>query len=191
YARYAHRYAVDRALSASTSSHELRAEIEGMPPWLAFERHVLVKNDAAAILGHELRPGSPRLAALLSGEVVVVGTATDPYQPAERRFRVTRGVLETLAGHRGVSIVIITKSPLITRDVDVLCRITERSSVTVHLSLITMRRDLARLIEPRAPTPGARIRAIARLRSAGIDVGINVMPVLRGITDNPAPPDGP
>jgi DNA repair photolyase len=52
YARYAHRYAVDRALSASTSSHELRAEIEGMPPWLAFERHVLVKNDAAAILGH-------------------------------------------------------------------------------------------------------------------------------------------
>ena len=186
YARYAHRYAVDRALSASTSSHELRAEIEAMPPWLAFERHVLVKNDAAAILGHELRPGSPRLRALTSGEVVVVGTATDPYQPAERRFRVTRGVLETLARHDGLSVVIITKSPLITRDVDILRRITERSSLTVHLSLITMRRELARLIEPRAPTPDARIRAVARLSATGIDVGINVMPVLPGITDDPS-----
>ena len=66
-----------------------------------------------------------------------------------------------------------------------LRRITDRSSLTIHLSLITMRRDLARLIEPRAPTPDARIRAIARLRDAGIDVGINVMPVLPGITDNP------
>lgn len=186
YARYAHRYALDRALSATASSHELRAEIEGMPPWLAFERHVLVKNEAAAILGHELRPGGPRLTALTSGEVIVVGTATDPYQPAERRFRITRGVLETLAAHQGLSIVVITKSPLITRDVDVLRRITERSSLTIHLSLITMRRELARLIEPRAPTPDARIRAVARLSAAGIDIGINVMPVLPGITDNPA-----
>jgi DNA repair photolyase len=177
---------LDRALSAPSSSHELRAEIESMPPWLAFERHVLVKEDAPAILGHELRPGSPRLAALTSGEVVVVGTATDPYQPAERRFRVTRGVLETLATHQGLSVVVITKSPLITRDVDVLRRIGERSALTIHVSLITMRRDLARLIEPRAPTPDARIRAIARLSAAGIDVGINVMPVLPGITDNPA-----
>jgi DNA repair photolyase len=163
----------------------LRQEIESIPPWLAFERHVLVKENAAALLAHELRPGSARLAALNAGEVVVVGTATDPYQPAERRYRVTRGVLETLATHDGLSVVIITKSPLITRDVDVLRRVADRSALTVHLSLITMRRDLARLIEPRAPTPDARIRAIARLRGAGIDVGINVMPVLPGITDNP------
>jgi len=81
--------------------------------------------------------------------------------------------------------VIITKSPLITRDVDVLRHIADRSALTIHLSLITMRRDLARLIEPRAPTPDARIRAIARLHAAGIDIGINVMPVLPGITDNP------
>ena len=186
YARYAHRYALDRALSRSPSGDALREEIESIPPWLAFERHVLVKEDAPAILSHELRPGSPRLAALAAGEVVVVGTATDPYQPAERRFRITRGVLETLAAHEGLSIVIITKSPLITRDVDVLRRITDRSSLTVHLSLITMRRELARLIEPRAPTPDARIRALARLRVAGVDVGINVMPVLPGITDNPS-----
>jgi DNA repair photolyase len=186
YARYAHRYALDRALSTASPEDALRQEIESIPPWLAFERHVLVKENAAALLGQELRPGSARLAALNAGEVVVVGTATDPYQPAERRFRVTRGVLETLAAHDGLSIVIITKSPLITRDVDVLSRIAERSALTIHLSLITMRRELARLIEPRAPTPDARIRAIARLRSAGIDVGINVMPVLPGITDNPA-----
>ena len=186
YARYAHRYALDRALSTRSTADELRAEIESMPPWLAFERHVLVKEDAPSILSHELRPGSARLAALAAGEVVVVGTATDPYQPAERKFRVTRGILETLASHDGLSVVVITKSPLVTRDVDLLQRITERSSLTIHLSLITMRRELARLIEPRAPTPDARVRAIARLASAGIDIGINVMPVLPGITDNPA-----
>jgi DNA repair photolyase len=186
YARYAHRYALDRALSGRASGDELRAEIESIPPWLAFERHVLVKENAPSILSHELRPGSQRLAALSAGEVVVIGTATDPYQPAERRFRITRGILETLAGHEGLSIVVITKSPLITRDVDVLRRITERSALTIHLSLITMRRDLARLIEPRAPTPDARIRAIARLATAKIDIGINVMPVLPGITDNPS-----
>ena len=186
YARYAHRYALDRALAASSPADALREEIESMPPWQAFERHVLVKENAPAILADELRPGGPRLAALLAGEVVVIGTATDPYQPAERRFRVTRGVLETLAGFERLSVVIITKSPLITRDIDVLRRITERSALTIHLSLITMRRELARLIEPRAPTPDARIRALARLRAADIDVGINIMPVLPGITDNPA-----
>ena len=186
YARYAHRYALDRALATSSPSDDLRTEIESMPPWLAFERHVLVKENAPALLRQELRPGSARLAALSAGEAVVIGTATDPYQPAERRFRVTRGVLSTLAEQSGLSIVIITKSPLITRDVDLLRRITERSALTVHLSLITMRRELARLIEPRAPTPDSRVRAVARLRAAGVDVGINVMPVLPGITDNPA-----
>jgi DNA repair photolyase len=186
YARYAHRYALDRALSGSSTPQDLREEIESMPPWLAFERHVLVKENAPAILADELRPSGPRLAALVAGEVVVIGTATDPYQPAERRFRITRRILETLAGYEGLSIVIITKSPLITRDVDLLARITERSALTIHLSLITMRRDLARLIEPRAPTPDSRVRALARLRAANVDVGINIMPVLPGITDNPS-----
>lgn len=185
YARYAHRYALDRALAGSSADTSLRAELESVPPWLAFERHVLVKENAPALLRNELRPGSARLAALERGEVVVIGTATDPYQPAERRYRVTRGILETLAEHSGLSIVVITKSPLITRDVDVLGRIARTSALTIHISLITMRRDLARLIEPRAPTPDARVRAVARLRQGGIDVGINVMPVLPGITDHP------
>ncbi len=185
YARYAHRYAVDRALAGARSEDTLRRDLSEMPPWLAFERHVLVKENAPALLRGELRPGSARLAALAGGEAVVVGTATDPYQPAERRFRVTRGILEALAEHAGLSIVVITKSPLVTRDVDVLQRIAARSDLTIHVSLITLRRELARLVEPRAPTPEARLRAVARLRQGGIDVGINVMPVLPGITDTP------
>jgi len=116
---------------------------------------------------------------------VVVGTATDPYQPAERRFRVTRGVLEALAEHDGMRVVIITKSPLVVRDLDVLARLAVRSRLSVHVSLITLDRALARRIEPRAPTPEARLRAIQRLAEAGIDVGVNVMPVLPGITDDP------
>jgi DNA repair photolyase len=185
YARYAHRYALDRALTTSNPPADLRAEIESIPSWLAFERHVLVKENAASLLAHELRPGSAKLTALQAGELVVVGTATDPYQPAERRFRVTRGVLEALAEHTGLFIVLISKSPLVTRDVDVLRRISDRSTLSIHLSLITLNRDLARLIEPRAPTPDARLRAIVRLRQAGIGVGVNVMPVLPGITDSP------
>jgi DNA repair photolyase len=117
---------------------------------------------------------------------VVIGTATDPYQPAERTYRVTRGILEVLAEEKGLSVVIITKSALVTRDVDVLAAIANRSSLTIHLSLITLDRELARRIEPRAPTPEARIRALERLSAANIDVGINIMPVLPGITDRPA-----
>jgi DNA repair photolyase len=118
-------------------------------------------------------------------ETVVIGTATDPYQPAERRYRITRGVLEALAEQRGLSVTIITKSPLVTRDVDVLMRIASVSRLSVHVSLITTDRELARRLEPRAPTPEARLRAIARLREHGIEVGVNVMPVLPGITDAP------
>jgi DNA repair photolyase len=117
---------------------------------------------------------------------VVIGTATDPYQPAERTFRITRSVLEVLAGEKGLSVCIITKSALITRDIDLLMALANRSRLTIHLSLITLDRELARRIEPRAPTPEARLRALERLSAAGIDVGINVMPVLPGITDKPA-----
>ena len=186
YARYTHRYVMERASDNERMENALADRYEAMPPWLAFERNIFVKQNAPDILARTLRQGSDKHLSLLKGEAIVIGTATDPYQPAERRFRVTRGVLETLAAHEGLSIVVITKSPLITRDVDVLQRIAARSSLTIHLSLITMRRELARLIEPRAPTPDARIRAVARLGAAGIDVGINVMPVLPGITDGPA-----
>jgi DNA repair photolyase len=85
-----------------------------------------------------------------------------------------------------LNVVIITKGPLITRDIDVLSRINRRSELSIHISLITLDRELARRIEPRSPTPESRVRALARLREAGIDAGINCMPVLPGITDNPS-----
>jgi DNA repair photolyase len=186
YARYAHRYVMERASAADRLVDSTAAQVERIPPWLAFERHIFVKRNAGEMLARTLRHGSDKHLALLEGEAIVIGTATDPYQPAERHFKVTRGILEVLAEHPGLRVVIITKSALITRDVALLARISALSTLSVHLSLITLDRTLARRIEPRAPTPEARIRALARLREAGIDAGINCMPVLPGITDNPS-----
>ncbi len=184
YARYAHRYTLERAAAADPADAHLQQDLERMPPWLAFERRIFVKQNAADAVRRTLLRDGARYAALRR-EGVVIGTATDPYQPAERRFRVTRGVLEAIAEHAGMPVTIITKSPLVTRDVDLLARIAARADVTVHVSLITTDRELARRIEPRAPTPEARLRAVARLAEAGIDVGVNAMPVLPGITDGP------
>jgi DNA repair photolyase len=203
YARYAHRYLREREdgvfgeppapqTSAGAREHEGSApdEASEMPSWLAFERRIYVKRHAddlvRAALGRAGVGRAGRSAHLLRGEPLVIGTATDPYQPAERHFRVTRGVLEALAAYGGLRIVLITKSALVTRDIDVLTQLATRSRLTIHLSLISLDRDLARRIEPRAPTPDARLRALSRLRAAGIDVGINVMPILPGITDQPA-----
>jgi DNA repair photolyase len=183
YARYAHRYAAERLSDSIVTGEAAREQLADMPPWLAFERRIFVKREAGAVLRRELR--RPARYRALQQESVVIGTATDPYQPAERRFRVTRGVLETLAEQQGLSVTIITKSPLVTRDIDVLLRIATRSRLSVHVSLITVDRELARRLEPRAPTPDARLRAITRLRAHGIEVGVNVMPVLPGITDSP------
>jgi DNA repair photolyase len=183
YARYAHRYVAERLAANTDAGEVVQADLDAMPPWLAFERRILVKREAGAIVRRELR--RPARFEALQRERVVIGTATDPYQPAERRFRVTRGVLEVLAEQRGLGVTIITKSPLVTRDIDLLVTIAERSDLSVHVSLITVDRDLARRLEPRAPTPEARLRGIARLRAAGIEVGVNCMPVLPGITDAP------
>ncbi|MDB4907890.1 MAG: Radical domain protein [Gemmatimonadetes bacterium] len=185
YARYAHRYTLERAAAANPQHALLASTVRDMPPWLAFERRIFVKENAPEVLRRTLRHGSDKHLALVRGETVVIGTATDPYQPAERRFRLTRGILEALSEHPGLTIGIITKSPLVTRDAELLHRLMRHSKVTVHVSLITVDRELARRIEPRAPTPESRLRAIGRLREWGIDVGVNVMPVLPGITDGP------
>ncbi|MES2521338.1 MAG: radical SAM protein [Gemmatimonadota bacterium] len=175
YARDTHRWALERA------GEDGARVAESMPAWLAFERRILVKENADARLRDALRSSrAPR-----PGDTVVIGTATDPYQPAERRFRITRRLLETLGETRGLKVVIITKSPLVTRDIDVLARVATRGTLTVHVSLITVDRDLARRLEPRAPTPEARLRGVRRLSEAGITVGVNCMPVLPGITDRP------
>jgi DNA repair photolyase len=185
YARYAHRYVIERSVTAHPEQRVLRDAFETLPPWLAFERQIFVKENAAEVLRRTLRHGSDKHLNLLRGEGIGIGTATDPYQPAERRFRITRSILEVLAEHEGLSAWIITKSPLVTRDIDVLRRIARHNRISVHISLISIDRELARRMEPRAPTPDARLRALARLRESGIEAGINVMPVLPGITDRP------
>jgi DNA repair photolyase len=184
YARYAHRYAAERLEAKTLRLGEPGPDqLEPLPPWLAFERRIMVKRDIGTLVRRALR--RPATLEGLRSDGVVIGTATDPYQPAERRFRVTRDILEALSEHDALNVTIITKSPLVTRDLDLLVRIAERSRLSVHVSLITVDRDLARRLEPRAPTPEARLRGIARLRARGIEVGVNVMPVLPGITDGP------
>lgn len=186
YARYAHRFAAERLAARAVALGESTDEEAAvpLPPWLAFERRIMVKRDAGALVRRALR--RPATLAGFRSDGVVIGTATDPYQPAERRFKVTRGILEALVEHGALNVTIITKSPLVTRDLDLLVRIAAQSRLSVHVSLITVDRELARRLEPRAPTPEARLRGIARLRASGIEVGVNVMPVLPGITDSPA-----
>ncbi|MEO6527998.1 MAG: radical SAM protein [Gemmatimonadaceae bacterium] len=183
YARYAHRYTTERLAASVPEGAGVKETLAALPPWLAFERTIFVKREAGEVVRRELR--RPARLNGLRRAGVVIGTATDPYQPAERRFRITRGILEALAEQSGLRVTIITKSPLVTRDVDLLLRIATRSRLSVHVSLITVDRELARRLEPRAPTPEARLRAITRLRAYGIEVGVNVMPVLPGITDAP------
>lgn len=175
YARDTHRYTLERAGEAG------RRVGQALPAWLAFERRVLVKEQAGARVREALRSSR----APQAGEALVIGSATDPYQPAERRFRVTRAVLEALQAVQGLSIVLITKSPLVTRDTALLQHLARRNRVQVHVSLITIDRELARRLEPRAPTPDSRLRAVRRLAAAGLEVSVNCMPVLPGITDQP------
>ena len=185
YARYAHRYTVERAHDAGKLTDEEFLEFRGPHGWEAFERRVFVKHSLLGALERDLqryfrsagptaRPAAP----------IVIGTATDPYQPAERRFRLTRGILERLARCEGLNIGIITKSPLIARDTDVLRRLQDRSDLEVHMSLTTVDVALIRQVEARSPMPAVRLRALRRLADAGVRVGLIVAPVLPGITDD-------
>ncbi len=178
YARYAHRYVVERARDAG------RLPAAELPPWCgprgweAFERRVFVKQHLGAALEADLARygrGDPA--------PIVIGTATDPYQPAERRFRLTRQALERLARCAGLNIGIITKSPLVVRDLDVLRRLQERNDLAVHISLISLDPALVRRVEARSPLPHARLRALGRLAAAGINAGLLIAPVLPGLSD--------
>jgi DNA repair photolyase len=177
YARETHRYTVERARAGGRLEPALGEEFGGMPGWEAFERRILVKEGAE--LAVERSVGRARG----DRRPIVIGTATDPYQPAERRFGLTRRILETLARQRGIAVEIITKSPLVTRDIPVLQRIAEHNYVGVNISLATLDPLLIRKLEPRTPIPQARLRALKTLRRAGIDAGLLIAPILPGLTD--------
>src|SRR5438876_11021415 len=185
YARYVHRYVVERAHDAGKLSDDQLREFRGPHGWEAFEQRIFVKEQILAALERDLqrffRSGGP---TVRPSDTIVIGTATDPYQPAERRFRLTRQVLERLARCEGLNVGIITKSPLIARDVDVLRQLQERSDLEVYISLITLDARVIRQVEPRSPLPAVRLRALARLTAAGINAGLIVAPVLPGITDD-------
>jgi DNA repair photolyase len=144
-----------------------------------FERKIYVKQQTAWLLRQELKK-------VKRGESISIGTATDPYQPAEKRFEVTRGILEELAQHHGLEIGIVTKSDLVGRDVELLKRVAEHNSLFVNLTITTLNVKLARILEPRAPRPDLRLNAVRELCAAGINAGVICAPVLPGITDSPA-----
>jgi DNA repair photolyase len=159
YARYTHEFM------------ELRDGVD-------FERKIFVKQQAAALLQSELKK-------VKRGEEIAIGTATDPYQPAERRFEITRAILEELARHSGLEVGIVTKSNLVTRDAEILRRVGEHNRIFVNVTVTTVDTELARKLEPRAPRPDLRLEAVRQLNLAGVDAGVICAPVLPEITDRP------
>jgi DNA repair photolyase len=153
-------------------------EFMEMRDGVAFEQKIFVKQHAVELLRQELRQ-------VKLDESIAIGAATDPYQPAEKRYEVTRGILEEFARHDGFHLGIITKSNLILRDIDVLQAVSRRNRFSVNLTITTLDVELARILEPRAPRPDLRLEAVKQLSAAGIRVGVSGSPVLPGITDSP------
>src|SRR5579884_3160796 len=143
-----------------------------------FERKIFVKQQAAWMLRQDLKKVKP-------GEEIAIGTATDPYQPAERRYQVTRAIMEELARHHGLELGIVTKSTLVVRDVELFREIARHNQLFVNITVTTINTDLARILEPRAPRPDLRLEAVRQLNLAGVDAGVICAPVVPGITDSP------
>ena len=159
YARYTHEFM------------EMRNGIE-------FEQKIYAKQHAVELLRQELRRVKP-------GEEIALGTATDPYQPIERKLEITRAILQEFARHAGFELGIVTKSALIARDIDMLKEISQQNQLTVNFTVTTTDVELARLLEPRTPRPDLRLESLRKLRDAGIKAGVICAPVLPGITDSP------
>jgi DNA repair photolyase len=143
-----------------------------------FESKIYVKRDAGNLVERDLSSEK------IWGEHIAIGSATDPYQPAEREFGTTRAILERMAEREGLSLSVTTKSDQVVRDIELLQRIAKRSSITVNMSITTVNARLARLLEPRAPRPDLRLGAVRKLREAGISAGVLAMPIIPGITDS-------
>jgi DNA repair photolyase len=148
----------------------------GLSPGLDFETKLFMKPDAPELLERELsaRNYKPR--------IIAIGTNTDPYQPLERRHGIMRRILEVLdrAGH---PVGIVTKSNLVTRDIDILTRMARRKLVRVGISVTTLDAKLARIMEPRAPTPQRRLDALRELAAAGVPTSVMAAPVIPAIND--------
>jgi DNA repair photolyase len=159
YARYTHEFM------------EMRDGIE-------FEQKIYAKQHAADLLRQELRKVKP-------GEDIALGTATDPYQPIEKKLEITRAILQEIARHSGLEVGIVTKSAMVARDIDVLREIGEHNRISVSFTVTTVDAELARTLEPRAPRPDLRLECLRKLREAGIRAGVICAPVLPEITDAP------
>jgi DNA repair photolyase len=145
----------------------------------AFETLIFSKDVDIPKFARDLRLVKP-------GEWIAIGTATDPYQPAERRFRLTRRLLEVFARRRGFQLTITTKSDLIASDAGLLADVAANNSLRVNMTVTTTSSRLARLLEPMAPRPDLRLEAVRALTSRGVDAGVFASPVVPGITDHPA-----
>jgi DNA repair photolyase len=174
YARYTHEFLQPNPIATPPiGTHDIPQQ-----PWaIAFEREIYLKENAAWLLDQELR-------TVDRDQEIAIGTATDPYQPIERRTGITRSLLEVFSRQEGYRIGIITKSNLITRDIDLLQQIAATNTLVVHLTITTADAGLARKLEPRAPRPDLRFAAVRELRSAGLTAGVLCSPLLPGINDS-------
>ncbi len=143
-----------------------------------FETKIFVKRRAADRLRRQLAKTD------LRGETIAIGTATDPYQPAEKQFEITRSLLEVFTEVEGLSLSITTKSPLLLRDLELLQRLNRRNAVEIQVTITTVDAPLARRLERHAPDPKSRLLLVERLAEAGISTRVNCMPVLPGINDD-------
>jgi DNA repair photolyase len=144
-----------------------------------FQEVIFAKTNAPEVVRRELGRRSWR------GDPVVIGTATDPYQQAESRYRITRGILEAFRDFRN-PVSVTTKSPMVLRDLDLLSELARHAEVTVHFTVTTMDETLWRKIEPTTAKPYKRIEAMRTLRDHGIRAGVFLSPLLPGLTDDEA-----
>ncbi len=148
----------------------------GLSPGLDFETRLLARPNAAELLRKELRKPGYRCS------VIALGTNTDPYQPIERRYKITRGILEVLAKYQH-PVTITTKSTLIQRDIEILSELAQKNLIQVQISVTTLDNDLSRRLEPRAAAPLRRIETIRKLSNAGIPTTVLVAPVIPFLND--------
>jgi DNA repair photolyase len=175
YARYTHQFLQPEPVTyVPVGTYDAPVQ-----PWAAaFEHEIYLKENAAWLLEQELKRIDPK-------QEIAIGTATDPYQPVERRVGITRSLLEVLAKREGFRVGIVTKSTLIERDIDLLKKIAEGNTLVVHITITTTDVALARKLEPRAPRPDLRFATVKKLREAGIVTGVLCSPMLPGINDTP------